>query len=144
MTVFALDKHDAIAHLPLPPGADVVKFDSGLRRIYAACSSGNSIPRRLSILQTGLGLKKLRLRGHGVGRIFTEPTLPITTDQKWDVPLTVNDATPDNAPMRRALINLMYACEGCVYARLRWNLEFINSFLAVLELYQWAGYQEWG
>ena len=40
MTVFALDKHDAIAHLPLPPGADVVKFDSGLRRIYAACSSG--------------------------------------------------------------------------------------------------------
>lgn len=40
MTVFALDKHRAIAHLPLPPGADVVKFDPGLRRIYAACSSG--------------------------------------------------------------------------------------------------------
>lgn len=40
MTVFALDKHDAITHLPLPPGADVVKFDPGLRRIYAACSSG--------------------------------------------------------------------------------------------------------
>jgi DNA-binding beta-propeller fold protein YncE len=40
MTVFALDKHDAIAHLPLPSGADVVKFDPGLRRIYAACSSG--------------------------------------------------------------------------------------------------------
>ena len=29
-----------IAHLPLPAGADVVKFDSGLGRIYAACSSG--------------------------------------------------------------------------------------------------------
>src|SRR5207248_1577162 len=40
MTVFALDQHYAIAHLPLPPGADVVKFDPGLRRIYAACSSG--------------------------------------------------------------------------------------------------------
>jgi hypothetical protein len=40
MTVFALDNHRAIAHLPLPPGADVVKFDPGLRRIYAACSSG--------------------------------------------------------------------------------------------------------
>jgi len=38
--VFALDSHHAIAHLPLPPGADVVKFDPGLRRIYAACSSG--------------------------------------------------------------------------------------------------------
>jgi len=40
MTVFALDTHRAIAHLALPPGADVVKFDPGLRRIYAACSSG--------------------------------------------------------------------------------------------------------
>ena len=40
MTVFALDKYEAIAHIPLPPGADVVKFDPGLRRIYAACSSG--------------------------------------------------------------------------------------------------------
>jgi DNA-binding beta-propeller fold protein YncE len=40
MTVFALDTHHAVAHLPLPPGADVVKFDPGLGRIYAACSSG--------------------------------------------------------------------------------------------------------
>ena len=39
-TVFALDTHEAIAHLPLPTGADVVKFDPGIRRIYAACSSG--------------------------------------------------------------------------------------------------------
>jgi DNA-binding beta-propeller fold protein YncE len=40
LTVFALDTHKAIAHLPLPGGADVVKFDPGLGRIYAACSSG--------------------------------------------------------------------------------------------------------
>src|SRR5262249_9748358 len=40
LTVFALDVHHAISHLPLPPGADVVKFDPGLGRIYAACSSG--------------------------------------------------------------------------------------------------------
>jgi len=40
MTVFALDSHRAIAHLPVAPGADVVKFDPGLGRIYAACSSG--------------------------------------------------------------------------------------------------------
>jgi DNA-binding beta-propeller fold protein YncE len=40
LTVFALDTHKAIAHLPLPTGADVVKFDPGLGRIYAACSSG--------------------------------------------------------------------------------------------------------
>jgi YVTN family beta-propeller protein len=40
LTVFALDTHQALAHLPLPAGADVVKFDAGLGRIYAACSSG--------------------------------------------------------------------------------------------------------
>jgi DNA-binding beta-propeller fold protein YncE len=37
LTVFALDMQKAIAHLPLPLGADVVKFDPGLGRIYAAC-----------------------------------------------------------------------------------------------------------
>jgi YVTN family beta-propeller protein len=39
-TVFDLDAHKSIAHFPLPAGADVVKFDTGLRRAYAACSSG--------------------------------------------------------------------------------------------------------
>jgi DNA-binding beta-propeller fold protein YncE len=39
-TVFDLDAHKSIAHFPLPAGADVVKFDPGLRRAYAACSSG--------------------------------------------------------------------------------------------------------
>ena len=40
LTVFALDSHRSIAHLQLAQGADVVKFDAGLGRIYAACSSG--------------------------------------------------------------------------------------------------------
>ena len=40
LTVFGLDTHKALAHLPLPQGADVVKFAPGVRRIYAACSSG--------------------------------------------------------------------------------------------------------
>ena len=40
MTVFALDSHRVIASLPLAQGADVVKFDAGLGRVYAACSSG--------------------------------------------------------------------------------------------------------
>jgi len=39
-TVFSLDTHQAVAHLPMPAGADVVKFDPGLSRIYVACSSG--------------------------------------------------------------------------------------------------------
>jgi DNA-binding beta-propeller fold protein YncE len=40
-TVFALDQHKAVAHFPLPAGADVVKYDPGLGRAYAACSSGS-------------------------------------------------------------------------------------------------------
>ena len=39
-TVFALDTHKSVTHLPMPAGADVVKFDPGLSRIYVACSSG--------------------------------------------------------------------------------------------------------
>jgi DNA-binding beta-propeller fold protein YncE len=39
-TVFDLDGHKSVAHLPMPAGADVVKFDPGLKRAYAACSSG--------------------------------------------------------------------------------------------------------
>jgi DNA-binding beta-propeller fold protein YncE len=40
LTVFDLDAHRSIASVPIPMGADVVKFDSGLNRIYAACASG--------------------------------------------------------------------------------------------------------
>jgi DNA-binding beta-propeller fold protein YncE len=40
LTVFDLDRHAAIAHLPMAAGADVVKFDPGLGRIYVACWSG--------------------------------------------------------------------------------------------------------
>jgi len=40
MAVFDLDKHESIASLPLADGPDVIKFDSGLGRIYVACYSG--------------------------------------------------------------------------------------------------------
>jgi DNA-binding beta-propeller fold protein YncE len=40
MTVFDLEKHQPIAFLPLAQGPDVVKYDSGLKRIYGACNSG--------------------------------------------------------------------------------------------------------
>ncbi len=40
MTVFDLDKHEAVAFLPLASGPDVIKFDPGLGRIYTACYSG--------------------------------------------------------------------------------------------------------
>jgi hypothetical protein len=38
--VLALDTRQAVAHFPLPQGADAVKFDPGLGRAYAACWSG--------------------------------------------------------------------------------------------------------
>ena len=40
LTVFDLEKHEPIAYFPLADGADVVKFDPGLNRIYVACYSG--------------------------------------------------------------------------------------------------------
>ena len=40
MTVFNLDTHKAIAYLPMAAGADVIKYDPGLHRIYVACFSG--------------------------------------------------------------------------------------------------------
>ena len=40
MTVFDLDKKQAIAFLPMADGPDVIRFDPGLARIYAACYSG--------------------------------------------------------------------------------------------------------
>jgi YVTN family beta-propeller protein len=40
LTVLDLDKNEPIAYLPLAEGADVVKFDPGLGRIYVACYSG--------------------------------------------------------------------------------------------------------
>ena len=40
LAVFDLDRHAAIAHLPMASGADVVDFDPGLRRIYVACGTG--------------------------------------------------------------------------------------------------------
>jgi DNA-binding beta-propeller fold protein YncE len=40
MTVFDLDKNRPIAFLPLAEDPDVIKFDPGLKRIYAACYSG--------------------------------------------------------------------------------------------------------
>jgi DNA-binding beta-propeller fold protein YncE len=40
MTVFDLDKHQPIAFLPVASDPDVIKFDSGLGRIYVACYSG--------------------------------------------------------------------------------------------------------
>lgn len=40
MAVFDLDKHQPIAFLAMAAGPDVIKFDSGLKRIYVACSSG--------------------------------------------------------------------------------------------------------
>jgi len=40
LTVFDLDKHEPIQFLQLQDGVDVIKFDPGLRRIYAACYSG--------------------------------------------------------------------------------------------------------
>jgi DNA-binding beta-propeller fold protein YncE len=40
MTVIDLDNHKVITSLPMAGGADVIKFDAGLQRIYVACGGG--------------------------------------------------------------------------------------------------------
>ena len=40
MAVFDLDSHRVLTTLPVAEGADVIKFDAGLHRIYVACYSG--------------------------------------------------------------------------------------------------------
>jgi DNA-binding beta-propeller fold protein YncE len=40
LTVVALDMRRPLAQFPIPQGCDVIKFDPGLKRAYAACASG--------------------------------------------------------------------------------------------------------
>jgi DNA-binding beta-propeller fold protein YncE len=40
LTIFDLDRHRTVTTIPIPSNADVVKFDPGLKRVYAACASG--------------------------------------------------------------------------------------------------------
>jgi len=49
---------------------------------------------------------------------FTPETLPITTRQRWDVLGGVNNTSPNYAPMQQALLQLLQACEGFVYANM--------------------------
>jgi len=49
---------------------------------------------------------------------FNASTLPITTRQRWDVLGGVNNTTPGYAPTRQALLKLLAACEGFVYANM--------------------------
>ncbi len=49
---------------------------------------------------------------------FNASTLPITTRQRWDVLAGVSNTTPGYAAMRQALLKLLSACEGFVYANM--------------------------
>ena len=49
---------------------------------------------------------------------FNASTLPITTRQRWDVLAGVSNTTPGYAPTRQALLKLLSACEGFVYANM--------------------------
>lgn len=49
---------------------------------------------------------------------FSKSTLPVTTCQEWGVLAGVNNLQPAYAPMRAALLSLLGACEGFVYANM--------------------------
>ena len=49
---------------------------------------------------------------------FNQDTLPLSTRQRWDVLGGVSNTTPSYAAMRQALLELLSACEGFVYANM--------------------------
>src|SRR6266478_6044097 len=77
-TAFALDTHKSIAHLPLPAGADVVKFDASLGRIYVACSSGF-----ISVFQVECGERYRKLEDFAVERMVHSLAVDVTSHRVY-------------------------------------------------------------
>jgi DNA-binding beta-propeller fold protein YncE len=77
-TAFALDTHKSIAHLPLPAGADVVKFDPSLGRIYVACSSGF-----ISVFQAEGGERYRKLEDFAVERMVHSLAVDATSHRVY-------------------------------------------------------------
>jgi DNA-binding beta-propeller fold protein YncE len=94
LTVLALDTHQSIAHFPLPQGADVVKFDPGLGRAYAACSSGF-----ISIVQEDDPVHFRKLEDFPVQRLVHSLTVDPTTHR-----LYAPEQEEDGRPVARILI----------------------------------------
>jgi DNA-binding beta-propeller fold protein YncE len=78
LTAFALDTHKSIAHFPLPAGADVVKFDSSLGRIYVACSSGF-----ISVFQAERGERYRKLEDFAVERMVHSLAVDATSHRVY-------------------------------------------------------------
>ena len=72
MTVFDLDKHEPIAFLPMADGPDVIKFDPGLGRIYAACYSGAISVFQQDALQHYRKLQDVKVQ-HAVHSLTVDP-----------------------------------------------------------------------
>ena len=77
-TAFALDTHKSIVHLPLPAGADVVKFDPSLGRIYVACSSGF-----ISVFQAEDGDRYRKLEDFAVERMVHSLAVDATSHRVY-------------------------------------------------------------
>jgi DNA-binding beta-propeller fold protein YncE len=94
LTVLALDTHQAVAHFPLPQGADVVKFDSGLGRAYAACSSGF-----ISIVQEDDPMHFRKLEDFPVQRLVHSLTVDTVTHRVY-----APEQEEDGRPVARMVI----------------------------------------
>jgi len=94
LTVVALDSQQALAHFPLPRGADVVKYDSGLHRAYAACSSGF-----ISIVQEDDPAHFHKVEDFPVQKLVHSLTIDATTHR-----LYVPEQQEDGKPVARIVI----------------------------------------
>jgi DNA-binding beta-propeller fold protein YncE len=94
LTVYALDTHQAIAHFPIPQGADVVKFDPGLDRAYAACSSGF-----ISVIQEDNPTHFRKLQDFPTQRLVHSLTVDTATHRVY-----APEQEEDGRPVARILI----------------------------------------
>jgi hypothetical protein len=94
LTVLALDTHESLAHFPLPPGADVVKYDPGLRRVYAACASGF-----LSIVQVDDAMSFRKLEDFPVQKLVHSLAVDPATHRVY-----VPEQQEDGKPVARIVI----------------------------------------
>jgi len=61
VAIFNLEQHAVVAEIPVPPGIDVIAFDPGLGRLYAACYSG-----AISVIQEDDSAHFRKLEDHAV------------------------------------------------------------------------------
>jgi DNA-binding beta-propeller fold protein YncE len=94
LAVVALDLQRPVAQFPIPQGCDVVKFDPGLGRAYAACASGF-----ISIVQEDDATHFRKVEDYPVQRLVHSLAVDTTTHRIY-----APEQQEDGSPVARIVI----------------------------------------